>query len=280
MKEVLVYTNCQGDEIKKYLERSASFNLEYRITSVFKPHLYNDPELERGGIIQTKSLPSELLSNLRTADVFINQPFSLRRGIFSTDGENSITRYLKSDCKIITFPSLYADIFPVYKEGKYTKGLKNIEDLLLSGNTKDEILQIFKNGLVNFHLGDRLNFSLDFMIKKEAWCNIKASDFIRDNIKKHRLFDTQNHPTEILMSFIANEIFERIGIDFRLDVFNMERHLINGIGFPDSFYMYNEIQLDYVDKKEIGDYYLSIVMQYLENPENFILLDKNKTCYQ
>ena len=280
MKDVLIYTNCQGDEIKKYLERSDLFNIEYRITSVFKPHLYNDLELENGGINQTKNLPDELLSHLRTADVFINQPFSLRRGIFSTEIENGVTNYLKDGCKIITFPSLYADIFPIYKEGKYTKGLKNIEDLLIRGNTKDEILQILKEGLVNFQLKERLNFSLDFMMKKEVLCNIKAKDFIRDNIKKHRLFDTQNHPTEILMSFIANEIFVNLGIDFSFDVFNMERYLINGIGFPDSFYMYNEIQLDYVNKKEIGDYYLSIVTEYLDNSDNFISLDKNKTCYQ
>jgi hypothetical protein len=73
---------------------------------------------------------------------------------------------------------------------------------------------------------------------------------------------------------------ESKGIDFSFDVFNMERYLINGIGFPDSFYMYNEIQLDYVNKNEIGDYYLSIVTEYLDNPGNFISLDKNKTCYQ
>jgi len=277
---VVIYTNCQGDELKKYLVMSPEFNREYRINLVFKPHLYNDSSLENGGVNQTKSLPSILLENLKNSDVFIHQPFSSRRGIFSTEGEDSVIKYLKDSCKVTTFPSLYADIFPIYTEGKYIKGLKNIEDLLISGHNKSDILEMLDSGLINFYLKDRLDFSLEFMEKKENVCNIKASQFIQENIKNFRLFDTQNHPTEILMSFISNKIFEDLGIDFRFDIFNMERYVINGVGLPDSSYMYNEIGLSYIDKNVIGEYYSSLITKYLDSPASFLLLDKNKTCYQ
>lgn len=277
---VVIYSNCQGGEIKKYLESSDFFNRYYKITMVFLPHHFNDNSLYNGGVNQTSALPEDLLNCLRTCDVFIHQPFSLRRGVFTTFGEHSVLNHLKADCKVISFPSIYADIFPIYIEGNRIKGLSGVKKMIDDGFTKSEIIDKFKTGKLDFNLKTRFDYSIKFMQNKEQHCTIKTSEFILENIRSVRLFDTQNHPTEILHGFVTNKIFEVLGIDHQIDIFNMERYMINGVSgqFPDSFYMSNELGLTYTQNR-IGDYYLETLENYLENPDAYQLLALNKTFY-
>jgi hypothetical protein len=222
------------------------------------------------------------IEELKNADIFIYQPMSIRRGLYNTCREDGIIKYLKSDCKIISFPSLYADIFPIYKEGQYDgnntitkyKGLCNIKKLLDDGISKDEIIEMYKKGDLYFQLKERFLYCMEFMKEKEKECDIKASNFIEKNIKNLRLFDTQNHPTEILLGYITNEIFKILNIDFQIDLKNLPRNIINGeigrFSFEDSFYMKKELGLNYIFEF-YEDNYLNILNDYLNNPNDFLL---------
>ena len=279
---VVIYTNCQGNEIKKYLEECRYFNDNYRVIKVIMPHYYNDESLYNGGIIQREFLPADVIKSIKMADVFVHQPFSQRRGIFSTVGDNSVLKILKETCKIISFPSLYSDIFPVYMEGKYIKGAQCIKKIMDNGATPSEILELFHQGELDFRLDDRFRYSLNFMSDKEKYCSIKASDFILDNIKTHRLFDTQNHPTEILLGHITNNIFKILSIDYEIDIFKMKRYTINGFGsgLPDSSYMYKEIGLQYCRENSNNNYYCDLISKFVNSPEKYFLLDYNRNIYQ
>ena len=70
MKNLLIYTNCQGVEIKKYLESINSFNEDYRVISVFMPHWFNDSSVLNGGVNEMKILPNGLKDLLKT--IFTN----------------------------------------------------------------------------------------------------------------------------------------------------------------------------------------------------------------
>ena len=279
MKNLLIYTNCQGVEIKKYLESINSFNEDYRVISVFMPHWFNDSSVLNGGVNEMKILPNGLKDLLKTIDIFIYQPFSPRRGIFSTTGTNSILNYLNKHCKKISFPSLYADIFPLYTEGSYIKGLSTIENLIQNGYSNSEIINLYYSGQLNFDLQSRFDFCLEFMKTKELSCDISASDFIKENIKKYRLFDTQNHPSEILIGYVVNQILEILNIDRKLDIFKIKRYIINSTCYSDSIYMSQELKLEYI-KNDLEQSYLALLEDYLENPKKYKTLDKNKTCYQ
>jgi hypothetical protein len=145
----LVYTNCQGDEIRKYLKYSDEFNKRFTGEACFMPHHFNgrDPVV-----------PIQLLEN---TDLFIYQPFSSRRGVLNTVDSNGVMKYLKKDSLKISFPSLYCDIFPIYEEDQIDgfhyyygpslklvrkiKGLKKVEGLLSEGFNKDQIVKMFQN---------------------------------------------------------------------------------------------------------------------------------------
>jgi len=84
---LLTYTNCQGPEIISNLKRSGEFNKNFSCIDSFHPHWYwEEPD----------KLPVDLL---RSCDVFIYQPFSIRRGIYNTYEESGVIKYLPSNCK-------------------------------------------------------------------------------------------------------------------------------------------------------------------------------------
>jgi hypothetical protein len=270
---ILIVSNCQGTEILKYLNYCKKFNLDYENSEVIMPHWFNNSNLT--------NLPDYIVDVCKKADLLIYQPMSLRRGPFETETDNGILKYFKSTCIKISFPSLYSDIFPVYFEdqwvGKKTvrkvKGLNYVQDLISNGVSKEDIIRLYDNHLLNFQLKERLNYCLRFMSEKEQNCNIKASTFIEQNLKKIRLFDTQNHPTEKLLGYISNEILKCLNYT-EIDYLNLERFIINGesgkFGFEDSIYMKKELDLEYLDNIDETNY-KKITIEYIENPELYLL---------
>jgi len=145
---------------------------------------------------------------------------------------------------------------------------------------------------LNFDLKRRFNYCIDFMRQKEEVCDIKASDFIEKNIGKKRLFDTQNHPTEILHGFITNEIFKILEIDFQIDLEKMERVVVNGAdnALAYSSYMSKELNMGYEIHETMNDnymgskyidstYYLKLICDYIDSPDSYNLLEPFKTVY-
>jgi hypothetical protein len=273
MMNILILSNCQGTEILKYLNYCKKFNSDYENSEVIMPHWFDNSNLTL--------LPDYIIDICKKADLLIYQPMSLRRGPFETETDNGILKYFKSACIKISFPSLYSDIFPVYFEdqwvGKKTvrkvKGLNYVQDLISNGVSKEDIIRLYDSHLLNFHLKERLNYCLRFMLEKEQNCNIKASTFIEQNLKKIRLFDTQNHPTEKLLGYISNEILKCLNYT-EIDYLNLERFIINGesgkFGFEDSIYMKKELNLEYLDNIDETNY-KKITIEYIENPELYLL---------
>lgn len=188
-KYLVFFTNCQGKFIyDNYLSKIDFFN-NYKIRFVRN---YNIQDIDYDTIYK--------------ADIFIYQPvneYTIDSDL--NDNKKYLIPLLKKNCIKIAFPCLYADIFPLYDEVGIVGGdiIENYKNL---GFSLNKILELFDKNELFFNQEKRFNKSLEYLITRETFCNIKVSDFILKYYKDYRLFDTQNHPNGILGSYVAKEI--------------------------------------------------------------------------
>ena len=86
---------------------------------------------------------------------------------------------------------------------------------LLKNNSLDQIIQMYHNNEIDFNYKQRFETSIDKLKEREKICDIKVSKFIVDNIKTHKLFFTQNHPTPFVFTHICQQILDIIKIKFQ-----------------------------------------------------------------
>jgi hypothetical protein len=227
---VVIYANCQGGMLLEFLEKVIRFESSNCLLSYscFKDKV---------------NLPIDILSK---CDLFIYQPVDENHGIYNTFNNEGILKFLRKDCKKISFPSIYANIFPLYLEGNEVVGGESISKLKDRGNSLEEILNMYKNMSIDFNLRKRFLSSLNYMKEKEKFCDIILSDFIELNIKKFKIFDTQNHPNGTIMAYLSNKIFEILSVNHRFDINEHRQSLLPG-SYGYSPYMGKELDIKYDD---------------------------------
>ena len=180
----ILYTNCVGS-----LGLKPIFNTHPSIKSIIYYHNYIEDEY-----------PTD--EELINCDLFI----------FQYSSKESIDKYtskLPVHCKQISFPYIYDDgTFSIHYG---TGGFTVIDKLLKKGHSKDEILTMYDDNLIDFELPERRKKSIEILKKKEICCTIKISDFIESNRDKP-LFFTHNHPTIILTIELCNRICAYLNI--------------------------------------------------------------------
>lgn len=92
---ILIYANCQGIGIKYFLSKSEHISNNYRIE-----HIRID-ELVNNNLVLN-------IEKLKQADIFIYQYLDEKHGDICT---NNIMKYLKPDCKKISFAYIYNNSF-------------------------------------------------------------------------------------------------------------------------------------------------------------------------
>lgn len=211
MKKVcIIYANCQNRLLAKYLQLSEEFNQKYTVKR-FRAHL-----LMRKGT----TIPGRVLKH---AALFIYQPVKNIHGISSS--EYLLSR-LPENCQRISFPSMYfTGYFPQYCRnpvpqttnvnfpgGVIPHGDANIIAMLEQGFKEKEIIARLSDP--NFYsqkfLLLNLQQTIEELARRESELTIKISKFIIDNYKDYYLFHTQNHPSDILGVFVANQILDKI----------------------------------------------------------------------
>ena len=226
MVKVVFYSNCQHMGIAHFIQRYIN-NIEIE-------------HIRSYTLIRNKhKIPVDILKD---ADIFIYQPIHERHGTYSTDAsiENNIMSYLPSNCKTISFPYIYNSslwiLVPPATVDGYTGNYPDmdkyvnrepIEKLKQKGYSLDEVLQMFSKGLIDFEYNKRFNESIKMLKEKEEMCDVKVSTFIEKNIRKHRLFLTQNHPTTCIFVYCVNQIFSILGHDIKLDEFAYDENICN-----------------------------------------------------
>lgn len=228
--KITIYANCQGSLLLGFLQKVLKFESANCLVSY---SCFRD---------QT-NLPIEILSD---SDIFIYQPVDEKHGIYNTVNNEGILKFLNKECKKISFPSIYANIFPLYLEDNEVVGGESILTLRNNGFTLEQILYMYKNLLIDFNLEKRFLSSLNYMRQKEQFCDIKLSDFIEQNITKFKIFDTQNHPTGTIIAYLSNKVLEILGVDHRFKIEEHEENLVPG-SYGYSPYMEKELGIKYDD---------------------------------
>ncbi len=221
---LVYYTNCQYSGLDYFLKQQI--------------HNLNSIHIENYTLIKNKNkIPIDILKN---SDIFIYQPINKNHGIYSTDKSipNNIMTYLPSKCKIISFPYIYCDalwilIRPAEIDaliGSYDGIYKYInkepiENLKSKGFSLDEVLEMYNQNSIDFDYKNRFNKSIEILKNKEEICDIKVSEFIKTNIKRHKLFLTQNHPTSYIFIHCVNQILLILGIDYKYNEFSFPENI-------------------------------------------------------
>lgn len=196
MNNCTIYANCQGLVIKEILEGYPPFSHSYTI-SYIPNYRYMHEKTE---------LPRNLLEN---TDLFIYQPIDKKREIYCThpDYPNGIANILKKSCISISFPYIYnSGIFILFEEGEDINNKSSIMELIQKGLCLREILEKFTKIEIDFNVRQRYEQSMLIMKEKEKDCIIKVSDLIERDIRKRRVFYTQNHVANFITYHVVNEI--------------------------------------------------------------------------
>lgn len=225
MKKCVIYANCFGQVIKRLLENHPEFSAEYEIT------LYTNYEM----------IKSRDILPLEGCELIIHQPLKEEYGILST---KYIKDHKPDGCISILVPQLFNTGF--------------IPTCQKEGNNS------FYHDIDNYpptpkRLQINYKWSLDFLKKREAECDIKVFDFIVENYRKHRLFLTPHHATTYLYEYVLNCILNKLSYSpVNLDI-AVQQHcytahpLINGIKYPIHSKVAETLGLEWVSESIIDD---------------------------
>jgi hypothetical protein len=213
-KHIVFYGNCQCKESVESFKKVPGIKVNYCINFVhiktIKPNEHIYPKY------------------FHDCDVFIYQPLEMS----GYEVSYILNNILKKDCKIISFPYIYfSGYWPDYFEepfnkrtiklperpyGEYPYGFRILNSIInFDYNLSfDKIMIDYEQKLKHEEIDLKKTTSLKILKEKEIRNNIdiRFADFIEENYKKVKLFDTVNHPSNILLERLFNQICEKINI--------------------------------------------------------------------
>ncbi len=102
-----------------------------------------------------------------------------------------------------------------------------IKKLKEKGHTLEEVLDKYRSGDINFEYDRRYNECMSILREKEKKCNVIVSDYIEQNVRKHKLFLSQNHPTTRVFVHCANQVLNILGILTRFNHDDYDENVTN-----------------------------------------------------
>ena len=133
----------------------------------------------------------EILHKLERADVVIYQPLGEKHGSLS---ERNLKRITGSDATLVSFPYLFNS--GMYSLGHAPLATNNeygfiygeeIIKRLLQEHSLEDVLDLYRKGLIDFKLKSRFNFCMSELSRRESYTDIKVTDFIRANYQSRKL---------------------------------------------------------------------------------------------
>ena len=240
MKKIVIYGNCQLGAIYRVLKEK--YVGKYDITMITNFKL----------IWEKREIPDDF----RVADILIYQPL-YSHGMYNT--EDIINNMCKNDCQKISISYLYFNgYFPDYFKnnidnaktisqelpyGLFPYGMKTItdqKDLPVSN-----IIERSKNNdfIDKSLIQNQLQSSFHKLYEKERDVDIKCADYIEKNYKRIKLFHTVDHPTNILLQKIIDDITVYLNVE-RVELLEYDE-LLKDVSIPIYSCVYNTLQLEF-----------------------------------
>ena len=228
MKQVLLWTNCQGGTISYMLSKYHSDKFELK-------HYLNYEYIR-----ENKTLPEEF----KNADIFIYQNYNSDKHGKDYDLDHIINNVLKPECKKICIPFLYFEAMFSYDMrqsknnfktissnapfGKFFFGINFIDDKLTDIDTKnyteedkealiESIYQDFisEKAISEEKIKHYYDRSFEYLKNKILSSDVPdIFEYIETNFKNIRLWHNRNHPTGILLIELVKEVFKILDLDY------------------------------------------------------------------
>lgn len=236
--KILIYANCQQLSIKYFLSLYYK-NIEFVDIANYQFILDDTWNIDN---IKFKDI-----------DVVLYQPVSAKFGYKSTDPsvENNLLTRFSDNCVKISFPYIYNSVIwiiipPAFGDGAVggwgnTEKYVNCEPILKlkhQGYNLNQVLDMYSKGNIDFEIPKRVEQYYKMLQEKDDVCDVKIIDFIKENIRKYKLFFTQNHPTSYITAHCSNQIFKILESSFKVDIFSHALNVtkISSNSYPHSLY--------------------------------------------
>ena len=227
MKNVLVWTNCQGGVIMGMLKKyhSDKYTINYFVNYEY--------------IRENKTLPAEF----KDADIFIYQKYYPDKHGKDYDLDYIINNTLKSDCKTICIPFLYFegmfsyDMAPPINNfktetsslpfGKFFYGIDFVDNKLIdidiknyNDTEKENLIEsIYQDFISDQAISEEkikyyYDRSFEYLEHKILNSDIPCLfEYIKENFTKTRLWHNRMHPSWILMNELVKGVFKLMQLE-------------------------------------------------------------------
>jgi hypothetical protein len=291
---ILFYGTCQSKGIKDVLNLSENYYIQYHIqcysTNISKEDFNNI--LNICDIIITQPIPDNYRDKdyLSTTYIINNckkdcKVLIYQRQYFNFYYYNTIYYKFKDDVLHIPNDYHYGHMIEYYKKNKnvddfmneivFNMNLKSKDDLESIANESIQYLVERDKDIVNKYIKNTMNLSKhsedkELLSVANAIDNTSKSNilyvsvvqYIKDNYKNKLLFYSMNHPTKVLLQYVAQEIVTKLNlknsINYQIDPLNEPKCIIYScIQNALNFNIFNEnVQLcDKHDIKSIVNLY-------------------------
>ncbi|MBP2310162.1 hypothetical protein GBZ48_22420 [Azospirillum melinis] len=210
MLNVLIYANCQGGAIAKFI---APIIAERFNVSIKHRNSYESVLLYRESGYTGEEVPEDFREDIRQADIFIYQPLKRKYGVLSTDRDiqSSVVNLISSKCMTISVPYAYnTALWPIFADDKAMKANNYLIMASKEASSFSDIENLYWKGHLDFEFDERMSRTMRLLREREEICDVKISDFVSQNISEKRLFLTHNHPSNALFSEISNQVLRMI----------------------------------------------------------------------
>lgn len=195
---IIIYGNCQSKVFKHVFETCPEFK-DSKITFIVNFDYIN----------KKKPLP---LDDIAMCDLFIYQPIGKHHPGYDTDSIIDYINNIDSNKKpaMVSFPYIFnLGLFPDYVKGP--DSFPYMRKVIL--DEKYKLTPDIING--------QYKYSIDEMRRHELVTDIKLVPFILDNMSKHQLFLTVNHPSNYLLEYLFNATCQFIADKYpKLEIFH------------------------------------------------------------
>ncbi len=277
MKKCIIYGNCQAEALKHYLGKTGSFKKSYLIVALPAVHLLNDTHV------------SYLEKEVSEVDLFIHQPIADNYKGINELGTEHLKSLLKPGAIAFSFPSIYFKGYnPELMDLKLSTVCEGTKLLpyydkfmikqLLEGNSSKEIHDTITNRhLQCSELTNSYDRSFNELKRRECELTFIISDIIEEYGRKERLFHVYNHPTNRVLTILANRILTKLFPDFRPDD-KLGPDVLSRMSFPIYAAVTERNNFKFIDplvyhvngRSYLFDDYIKLVRNFLEKNRNNI----------
>lgn len=207
-KICIISANCQGAYLQELLKASAQFDGSYEI------HYYVNYNRE--------VVPDEMLGQCA---LLIYQPLSGKWGDLSAE---RLTGKVPPDCKKIAISYITSQLYwpfmasdprnspdDAYPFGQFPYGDSQLQELSQQGLDADAVIERYLNdSFIDSVYSPESVISRYEAEQKDLECrrDQKLLDFIMENYRKVKLFESFNHPSRVLCIYQTNDLLAKLGM--------------------------------------------------------------------